>query len=190
MYEMIVPRLQANMPALNVARDVERALADPAAFKPIYDEYFPRIYRYCLRRVSSPPDAEDLTSLTFTRALTSLGSYRGGSFAAWLFRIAHNTVVNHLRGRRPVVPLASAESLPVADEMLGQMMEREERQQVARLVAALPEEARDLLALKVGGNLSAKEIGQVIGKSEGAVRVMLHRIVQQLRTAWAEEQER
>jgi len=62
-----------------VTQAIEQALTDPAAFKPIYEEYFPRVYRYCLRRVGRPQEAEDLTSVTFTRALVGLASYRGGS---------------------------------------------------------------------------------------------------------------
>src|SRR5579885_2275763 len=77
------------------------ARSNPACFAPIYERYVPRIYRYCLRRVGRPDVAEDLTSVTFTKALLGLRDYRGGSVAAWLFRIAHNVVANHLRDRRP-----------------------------------------------------------------------------------------
>jgi RNA polymerase sigma-70 factor (ECF subfamily) len=162
---------------------VARARANPAAFKPIYEEFFPRIYRYCLRRVESAQEAEDLTSLIFTRAIAALGGYRGGSFAAWLFRIAHNVIVNHLRGRHITVPLEDAERGSARDEMLGHLMEEEETQAIRRLVAKLPEEQRELIALRITGGLSAKEIGQVVGKSEGAVRVAIHRTLQQLRAA-------
>jgi RNA polymerase sigma-70 factor (ECF subfamily) len=173
----------------DMAPIVERGRADQAAFKPIYEEYFPRIYRYCLRRVACPQEAEDLTSLVFTRALDHLSTYRGGSWAAWLFRIAHNAVANHHR-RPPTVPLEETERSTEGDEALGRLLDAEERERVARLIARLPEEQRELLALKIAGRLSAKEIGQVIGKSEGAVRVMLHRTVQQLRMAWVEEETR
>lgn len=85
MYEMTARRVQSNESMEEVAQTVERARANPAAFEPLYAEYFPRIYRYCLRRVSCPQEAEDLTSLVFTRALANLSNYRGGSFVAWLF---------------------------------------------------------------------------------------------------------
>lgn len=166
---------------------VARASASPAQFKPIYDEYFPRIYRYCLRRARSPEDAEDLASLIFSRALAGLEGYRGGSFAAWLFRIAHNSVANYWRDHRGTVALEQVESVATEDGTLGHMIEVEERQQIARLIAALPEEHRELLALRMAGGLSAKEIGQVIGKSEGAVRVAIHRTIQQLRSALQEK---
>ncbi len=166
---------------------VKRALANPAAFRPIYESYFRRIYHYCLRRVRSPQEAEDLTSLIFTRALAGLGSYRGGSFAAWHFRIAHNTVLNHIRSRRMTLPLEDAETLSDSEPVSDNLIKAEEREHMDRLVSSLPEEQRELITLKAVGGLSAKEIGEVMGKSEGAVRVAIHRIVRQLRTAWVEE---
>ncbi len=190
MHEMTAQLVRAEESIDQGIQALERARRNPAAFKPIYEEYFPRIYRYCLRRVNRPQEAEDLTSQIFTRALTSLPSYRGGSFAAWLFRIAHNTVANHWRDQRVTVPLEEIEGLGEGDETLGRMVDDEERQRVLGLVAALPDEQRELLALRISGGLSAREIGQVIGKSEGAVRVMIHRTVQQLRTAWAQEEAR
>jgi RNA polymerase sigma-70 factor (ECF subfamily) len=77
--------------------------------------------------------------------------------------------------------------LATEDGTLGHLIEAEERQQIARLIAELPEEQRELLALRMAGGLSAKEIGLVIGKNEGAVRVAIHRTIQQLRSALREE---
>ncbi len=165
---------------------VARATSNPAAFKPIYDEFFPRIYRYCLRRIGSAQEAEDMTSLVFTRALAGLASYRGGSFAAWLFRIAHNVVVNHLRSRKFTLTLEEANQQPRRDEMLDHLVEAEEEQELSRLISELPDDSRELLTLRLAGGLSAKEIGQVVGKSEGAVRVAIHRTIQQLRAATKE----
>ena len=168
---------------------LRRARVWPEAFAPLHEHYGDRIYEYCLRRVDRPEEAEDLTSLIFSRALAGLGRYRGGSLAAWLFTIAHHAVANHLRGRRPYLSLegsalAAALNLPEPDaDPLDRMARSEERQRVARLVAALPEDQRALLALKLG-NLSAKEIGAVVGKREGAVRVALFRLGQQLRAAY------
>ena len=174
-------------------RILARAREDPAAFAPLYERYFPRIYAYCLRRTGTAEEAEDLTSLVFTRALTGLAGYRGGSVAAWLFRIAHNAVANHLRDRRPQIPLeptaTAMEKAPSADQPLDHLIRAEEQERVARLIAALPERERELLALKVGGGLSAKEVGAVLGKSEGAVRVALHRTIQGLRAAYRRNDE-
>lgn len=188
LYKMIARSVPSNESGEQVGQTVERARSNPAAFEPLYREYFPRIYRYCLRRVSCPQEAEDLTSLVFTRALANLSTFRGDSFAAWLFRIAHNAVVNHLRSRRPTVPLEQAAAAAHSGEtLLAGLLNAEEREQVARRIATLPDDQRELLTLKVAGGLSAKEIGQVVGKSETAVRMALSRIVQRLRAALAEE---
>ncbi len=172
-----------------------RARADPAQFAPLYARYFPRIYRYCLRRVGNPTEAEDLTSAIFTRALAGLGGYRGGSFAAWLFQIAHHAVISAGRSRRSaratVDALVSATvSAPdIADVALGHLVAVEQRTRIAALIAALPEEQQELLALKLSGQLTAREIGAVLGKREGAVRVALHRLIQQLRIAYDRAEE-
>jgi len=175
---------------IDLTHAIEQSVSAPAAFKPVYEAYFSRVYRYCLRRTGSIEEAEDLTSLIFTRALTKIASYRGGSFPAWLFRIAHNVFVNQLRNQRITIPLENVERSGAEDDPLGRLVNLEERQRVIRLIATLSDEQRNLLALRIAGRLSAKEIGAVIGKSEGAVRVAIHRIIQQLRVAWTEEEER
>ncbi len=169
-------------------RLLESARTDPTAFARVYERCLPRVYRYCLRRLGTREEAEDATALVFTRALAGLSGYRGGSAAAWLFRIAHHTVANELRDRRPALSLDR--SCPEAHELansganvLDGLVRAEERQEVARVLATLSAEQRELLALKVAGQLSAREIGAILGKSEGAVRVALHRTIQQLRAA-------
>lgn len=157
---------------------------DPRQFAPLYERYFPRIYKYCLRRVETPQEAEDLTSQVFVRALRALDSYRGGMVAAWLFRIAHNAVVNHLRSRRPQVSIEGA-GLEIASENaepIKYVIRAEQEALVRELVATLSEYQQDLLALKLSGEMTSEEMGAAVGKSAGAVRVDLHRTVNQLRT--------
>lgn len=169
---------------------MEQARDDPAGFAPLYEQYFPGIYRYCIRRVGSREEAEDLTSLIFTRALAGLNSYRGGPVAAWLFTIAHNAVANHYRDRRATASLDDparpfdGEEPGIGDNTLARIVDEEEGARVAGLIAGLPEEQRNLLSLRIAGGLSAKEIGAVLGKSESAVRVAIHRTIQELRTAY------
>ncbi len=168
---------------------VARACADPARFAPLYARYFPRIYRYCLRRVASPTEAEDLTSAIFTSALAGLAGYRGGSFAAWLFQIAHHAVISHRRTGTAahatlLALVASAPRAPNAEEeAMARLVAVEQHTLLARAIATLSEEQQEVLALKLSGRLTAREIGTVLGKSEGAVRVALHRLIQQLRAA-------
>lgn len=170
------------------SRLIEQARTTPTAFGPLYEHYFARIYRYCTRRVQNAQEAEDLTSLIFTRALSNLRHYRGGSFAAWLFQIAHNAIANHRRDQRSQFSLEQAEQVSSGDSTLDDLIDLDEFQCVARLIATLSDDQRELLALRIAGELSAKEIGVVLGKSEGAVRVALHRIIQQLRTGYEQAQ--
>jgi RNA polymerase sigma-70 factor (ECF subfamily) len=165
------------------------AQRDPAAFRPLYERYFARVYAYCLRRVTDRQEAEDLTSSIFTKALSHLDGYRGGQVAAWLFRIAHNEVANHWRGQREQVSLDAyeldleAETLPPADWLIAQ----ENAEALQRAVALLPAAQQELLALKLAGQLTSEQIGDVLGKSSSAVRVELHRIMKQLRL-WFEQE--
>jgi RNA polymerase sigma-70 factor (ECF subfamily) len=160
------------------------ARADVRQFAPLYERYFTRIYKYCLRRVETPQEAEDLTSQVFVRAMRALDSYRGGMVAAWLFRIAHNVVVNHLRSRRPQVSLddMGIELMSDSAEPIKFVIRAEQEALVRDLVATLSDYQQDLLALKLSGEMTSEEIGVVVGKSAGAVRVDLHRTISQLRT--------
>lgn len=168
------------------ARLIAAATTDLDQFAPIYERYFPRIYGYCLRRVGSAQEAEDLTSLIFTNALTNLPKFRGGVVAAWLFQIAHHAVINHLKQQqrkdRVAVPLDALSldlptGAPPPDE---EVITREEHQRLQRVVSELPADQQDLLLLRIVGGLTAEEIGSVVGKRAGAVRVALHRILRQL----------
>lgn len=159
------------------------ARQDLSLFAPIYERYFQRIYLYCLRRVSNPQEAEDLASQTFTRALKGLQGYRGGSVPAWLFRIAHNAVANHLRGRQIQVSIEDAELDFASDAQtpIDRLIQHEETEYLRELVDQLPDEQKNLLILKMVGGLTSKEIGAVVNKSAGAVRIELHRIIKTLR---------
>jgi len=184
-WERVMPAADA----FDEAAVVAQARADAAQFAPLYARYFPRIYRYCLRRVASPMEAEDLTSAIFTSALAGLGGYRGGSFAAWLFQIAHHAVISHRRTRDTAhsTLLALVASTPYApdaeEEAMARLVAVEQHTLLTRAITTLSEEQQEVLALKLSGRLTAREIGAVLGKSEGAVRVALHRLIQQLRIA-------
>ncbi|GEM_PF-611418 len=179
------------------------ARRDPAQFAPLYERYVERVYAYCLRRVGGDLDstqeaaakAEDLTSAIFTRALSRVGGYRGGRVSAWLFSIARSVVNNDYRARisrrkRAGISLDDLadqqdEHTALADhsleDMLDGLVRREEHHAARRLIAQLSEDDRDLLALRIAAGLSADEIGTATGKSAGAVRVRLHRIITRLR---------
>ena len=169
---------------------IQEAQADLSRFAPIYERYGERIYHYCLRRVENAEAAEDLTSLIFTRALTGVQHFGGGSVVAWLFRIAHNAVANHYRARRPQVSF-ERDDIDLPDERMAALIDRvvadEQEHMLLTLIDSLPDEQRDLLLLKLTGRLTAEDMGKVVGKSAGAVRVELHRIIERLRAAYEQE---
>jgi RNA polymerase sigma-70 factor (ECF subfamily) len=172
------------------AERLRAARNDLDCFAPLYDRYAPRIYLYCLRRVGSPHEAEDLTSLTFTRALGALGDYQGGSVAAWLFTIARNTIIDHYRERQTgrvslehIANVLHDAHLPPVE----QVIHAERCAHLRALIATFSDDEQELLALSISGELTSKEIGAVMGKRPGAVRMGLHRLLKRLRALCAEE---
>ena len=165
---------------------IEQAKRDADAFGQLYQRYVRRIYNYHYRHTGSVIEAEDLTSRTFYRALRSIKRYKDkGSFQAWLFRIAHNLVVNWYRdrSRRQII------SLDVVDESLhthrgdpqASLLETESQQVFARLLDELPEERKTLLILKFVEKMSNAEIAKVLGRTEGAIKSLYHRTLLGLR---------
>lgn len=156
-----------------------------AAFARFYDLYFRRVYLYCRRRVSTPQDAEDLTSQIFIQAFRNLGQYRGGSPAAWIFQIAHHVVTSHIRKgySGTEIPWGKLD-VPAPDQVLETIMQAETGQALQAMIQQLPEDQQHILALRFDAELSAEEIGVMVNKSAGAVRVQLHRILQKLRTLY------
>lgn len=164
-------------------RIVHLAQRDRLLFAPIYEAYFDRVYAYCLRRTGNVQEAEDLCSLVFTRALAGLGGYRGGVVAAWLFQIAHNTVIKHYRSKRPLAALDEAADV-AAESDLSSVDDLETWRTLAGLVSALPDDQRELLALTLDAGLNSQEVAAIVGKSAVAVRVQLHRLLKQLRAQY------
>lgn len=158
---------------------VRAAQADAAAFDPLYRRYVAPVYSYAFYHLRDHHDAEDITERAFLSALDALPAFeeRGATFRAWLFRIAHNALVNHVRSRSR----RRTESLDVVaghagpDDVQASVARRDDARRVWRAVHALPEERRRVVILRFVDELSSREIGQVLGRSEGAVRVLLHR---------------
>ncbi len=168
---------------------VAQAKTDPQAFGALYERYVQKIYSYVYYRTGNQHDAEDLTAKVFQRALVSLDRYtsRGLPFSAWLYRIAHNLVANWHRdqGRRQILPLHEAARQDwQALRTEAPELAVETAQEQARLLDAvrqLSQERQQLLVLKFVERLSNAEIGQVLNRSEGAVKSLYHRTLQVLR---------
>jgi len=165
---------------------VQLAKADQAAFGELYNRYVARIYNYVFYRTGNHHDAEDVTARVFQRALQHIPSYvdRGIPFSAWLYRIAHNLVVNWHRdkGRRQVVSFDDvALSALKADAPENVTEFREEREMLLSAIHNLAEDRQQLLILKFVERLSNAEIGQIMKRSEGAVKSLYHRTLLVLR---------
>jgi RNA polymerase sigma-70 factor, ECF subfamily len=169
------------IPNPDEAELMRRAMRDPSQFAPLYERYFDRIYAYCRRRTDHAQEAEDLCSQVFGRALAGLHTYRGGNVAAWLFQIAHNTVAKHYRSQRPTTALDDLDSFATDTDDMDTHEDHERSAAIAQQVASLPNDQRELLALMIDGELTSAEAGAILGKSAGAVRVQLHRVIERLR---------
>lgn len=168
--------------------DVRAAQADRAAFEVIYRRYLDRVYGYAFYQLGDHHDAEDATERTFMAALRALPTFRddGATFRAWLFRIAHNTIANarrsRFRRRTEPLPYNLEPAAPNADPA-GLVADAEELRRVLRAVDDLPEDRRQVVLLRFVDGLSSREIGQVMDRSEGAARVLLHRALRDLAAA-------
>jgi RNA polymerase sigma-70 factor (ECF subfamily) len=165
---------------------VAQARHDPAAFGVLYERYVDRIYAYIYHRVGNVQDTEDLTARTFYRALDKLDTYedRGLPFSAWLFRIAHNLVANwhRDRGRRRFLSLDRIWSHSREGDTPEAHVEKAETHDALwAAINRLPGERRDLLLYKFSSRLSNLEIGQLMDKSEGAIKSLYFRTLAALR---------
>lgn len=165
---------------------VLRAQNDPAAFGILYERYINRVYAYIYHRVGNTQDTEDLTARTFYRALDKLHTYedRGLPFSAWLFRIAHNLVANwhRDRGRRRFLSLDKLWSHSREGDTPEEKVEQAERHEALwEAIDSLPDDRRNLLLYKFSSRLSNLEIGEMMDKSESAIKSLYFRTLAALR---------
>ena len=154
------------------------------AFGELYRRYLDPIYRYVRVRVAEDRLAEDLSEMVFLRSFESLGTYRerGHPFSAYLYRVARNLLVDHYRRQRQELPLdAEPELLDGGMDVDGEVMRREKLRAVRAALARLPEDHQEAVRLRVVLGLSTTEVAGWMGRSEGAVRVLLHRALKSLR---------
>ncbi len=164
--------------------DVLAAQADRAAFGTLYRRYLDRVYGYAFYLLGDHHDAEDVTERTFLAALSAVGSFRdtGASFRSWLFRIAHNQVANALRGRgrRATSSLEGEEQPSGLLDPAATVGAADEARELRAALDRLAPDRRQVLVLRFVDGLTAREIGAVLGRSEGAVRVLQHRALREL----------
>ncbi len=159
---------------------------DREAFGMLYERYVERIFNYVYYRTGNLHDAEDLTARVFQRAMNHIRNYtdRGVPFSAWLYRIAHNLVANwhRDRSRRQEIPLSEIPVVPSKeDRPEATLVRSQEQDSLLRLIRRLPPERQTLLILKFVEDMSNSDIGQIMGRSEGAVKSLYHRTLLALR---------
>jgi RNA polymerase sigma factor (sigma-70 family) len=177
---------------------VRQAQKAPDAFAELYDNYYPKIFGYILRRTANLEAAQDLTSETFFKALQKLWQFRWRniSFSAWLYKIATNEINQYFRkaeykksisleelreqGFEPISPQNPESELIEAQEKLEQ---HREFLAVQDKIVRLPAKYQEVIALRFFEQKQINEISEILGKKEGTVKALLHRAVEKLREA-------
>jgi RNA polymerase sigma-70 factor (ECF subfamily) len=152
----------------------------------LYERYFDRIYRYVYLKVGDPVEAEDITEQVFLKMIEAIDSFRwqGSSFASWLYRIAHNQVVDAIRqhARRPQVPLEPVGALLPSerDDPHRHAERRDFHEQLAEALSRLTELQAQVIALKFGAGMTNAQVAEVLERTEGAIKALQYSALQNL----------
>lgn len=172
-----MPHQESELIALSLAGNTE-------AFAKLYETYLTPIYRYHYYRTFHRETAEDLTSQTFMRALEHLKTYdeAKGAFSAWLYRIARNLLIDHVRAHRPTVDTEEVLDTTWDGKNLARSVEQNETlERVKAHISHLPLEQREIILLRLWDERSYQEIAEITQKSEAACKMTVSRALQTIR---------
>ncbi len=162
---------------------------DQSALAILYEAFFNRIHRYILARIGNAPEAEDLTEEVFLRMLRGLASFQAqedcfaGGFSSWLFRIAHNLIIDRVRSQNyRGGRLALLDAEPSEVDNVGAELDRQwDREELEQAVQCLTGDQRDVITLRFATELSLADTALALGKQIGNVKVLQHRALVNLR---------
>jgi len=158
---------------------------DGEAFAQLYEEHFDKIYRYIYLRLGNQTEAEDLTQEVFVKALEAIGSYKWRSlpFASWLFRIAHNQIIDYIRKQGRVEKVTWDDNIVHVDEPNPALIAEQklEVEELADNVKNLSLAQREVISLRFGAELSIAEAAKALGKSPGTVKALQYNGIMALR---------
>lgn len=164
---------------------------DTEAFTQLYEAYFDKIYRYLAIRVRNEYEAEDMTQQVFMKVLHSISSYKrkGVPFSSWLYRIAHNLLVDYLRqqNKKATVDIEGLQLPYTGDDPQNLMDQQVDIDELKKATKKLTPAQQEVLSLRFAGELSIAQCAEIMGKSEGAVKALQHSAVLALRKALVNE---
>ncbi len=166
---------------------IKKAQENAAAFEELYNHYLPKVYGFLLNRIGQKELAEDLTSEVFAKALANISKFndRGVPFAAWLFRIARNTLIDYTRKKKEILTDAVEAFEPPPEHSEAKatigLMQDEKKEFIRKTMENLPEKYQTVLSLKFFEELDNDEIADIIGCQKNAVAVRVHRALRLMR---------
>jgi RNA polymerase sigma-70 factor, ECF subfamily len=160
---------------------------DERALTQLYEENFDKIYRYIVLKIGDRIEAEDMTQQVFLNAIKSISSFKwkGMRFSAWLYRIAHNQIVDHLRKKSKNRTLPLIDSLPIADDddPREELERKVEIEGLSLATKKLTKAQQEVISLRFTGEMPVAEVARIMGKSEGAIKALQHSAIVALRKA-------
>ena len=159
---------------------IEAAQSDPGRFAELYERNFHRVYAYIANRIHDRSERQDLTAHVFQQALANIGKFkwRGAPFITWLYRIASNAIADQVRKKSRELPETEVTANTSVDSDLEQV---ERRVRLFEAVETLPEDQRRVILLRFGEEKSIREIAAELNRSEGAVKQLQFRGLENLR---------
>ncbi|HOC96339.1 MAG TPA: sigma-70 family RNA polymerase sigma factor [bacterium] len=154
------------------------------SFTELYDEYFEKIYNFIFYRVSHKETAEDLTSLTFIKALENINSFKVdyGFFSSWIYRIARNNIIDYYRSKKDTQNIDDYKGLKDYDADIIETIDIDYNfKNIQKYIENLSKEQKEILIMRIWDQLTYREIGKIIGKSEENCKVIFSRTIKTIR---------